>query len=306
MASIAVVDGTDVAALRLFLATVELGSVSKAAARLQMTQPSATAKLQKLERQLSTTLLERTPTGSAITPDGQRLAAACADVIAAATALVDRAEALGAERDRLTVAATRHVADHFLPGWVAGAQVIDAQLVLLELDTLRVAQAVRAGDAAIGFTEGPHPPLGLRSHVVATERLVPVVGRGHPWYGRRSAVTHPDLVGTTLVLGQPGSGSRDVVEAAFALHGRGGVGEHIPVPSVTAARLAALNGAGVAFLPRCRAHADLASGDLFALPLRELSIEQPVRVVWRGARPATRPARAFVDALTRRPVSDLG
>lgn len=292
MASIAVVDGTDVAALRLFLAAAELGSVSKAAARMQMTQPSATAKLQKLERQLGTTLLERTPTGSVVTDDGQRLAVACADVVAAATALADRAEALGAERDRLTVAATRHVADHFLPGWVAGARLSGVQVVLLELDTLRVAQAVRAGEATVGFTEGPHPPLGLRSEVVATERLVPVVGRGHPWYGRRSAIGHPELVATTLVLGQPGSGSRDVVEATFALHGQGGVGEHLAVPSVTAARLAALSDAGVAFLPGCRVHADLASGDLFALPVRDLEIEQPVRVVWRGPRPR------FVETLT--------
>jgi DNA-binding transcriptional LysR family regulator len=304
MATIAVVDGTDVAALRLFLAAVELGSVSKAAARMQMTQPSATAKLQKLERQLGATLLERTPTGSIATAEGQRLAAACADVVSAATALVDRAEALRAERDRLTVAATRHVADHFLPGWVAAAGGSGGvQLALIELDTLRVAQAVRAGEATIGFTEGPHPPLGLRSELVAAERLVPVVGRGHRWYGRRSAVSHGDLVGTTLVLGQPGSGSRDVVEASFALHGRGGVGEHVAVQSVTAARLAALNGSGVAFLPECRAHGDLASGDLYALPVRELAIEQPVRVVWRGARPATAPARAFVDALTRTPTA---
>lgn len=297
MASIAVVDGVDVAALRLFLAAVELGSVSKAAVRMQMTQPSATAKLQKLERQLGTSLLERTPTGSVVTADGARLAPACTEVLTAATALVDRAESLQAERDRLTVATTRHVADHFLPGWVTAAGVTGVELVLLELDTLRVAQAVRSGEATIGFTEGPHPPLGLRSEVVATERIMPVVGRGHPWYGRRSAVTHDDLVGTTLILGQAGSGSRDVVEAAFAEHGRGGVGEHLAVPSVSAARLAALNASGVAFLPECRAHDHLASGDLFALPVRELTIDQPVRLVWRGARPATRPARAFVDHL---------
>ncbi len=297
MASIAVVDGTDVAALRLFLAAVELGSVSKAAARMQMTQPSATAKLQKLERQLGTSLLERTPTGSVVTADGARLAPACTEVVSAATALVDRAESLRAERDRLTVAATRHVADHFLPGWVTGAGFTGVELVLLELDTLRVAQAVRSGDATIGFTEGPHPPLGLRSEVVASERIVPVVGRGHPWYGRRSSVSHDALVGTTLVLGQPGSGSRDVVEAAFAELGRGGVGEHLAVPSVSAARLAALNGSGVAFLPECRAREHLAAGDLFAVPIRELKIEQPVRLVWRGARPASRPAQAFVAGL---------
>jgi DNA-binding transcriptional LysR family regulator len=297
MASIAVVDGIDVSALRLFLNAVELGSVSKAAARMQMTQPSATAKLHKLERQLGTSLLERTPTGSVVTADGSRLAPACSEVLAAATSLVDRAESLQAERDRLTVATTRHVADHFLPGWVAAAGITGVELVVLELDTLRVAQAVRSGEATIGFTEGPHPPLGLRSEVVATERVVPVVGRGHAWYGRRSAVSHDDLVGTTLILGQAGSGSRDVVEAAFAEHGRGGVGEHLAVPSISAARLAALNGSGVAFLPQCRAHDHLASGDLFALPVRELTIDQPVRLVWRGARPATRPARTFAEHL---------
>ena len=85
--------------------------------------------------------------------------------------------------------ATRHVADHFLPGWVAAAGLDTVRLDFTEGDTLTVAQTVRAGEAAVGFTEGPGAPLGLRSEVVASEEVVPVVGPPHRWFGRRRPVT---------------------------------------------------------------------------------------------------------------------
>ncbi|MFP5488172.1 MAG: LysR family transcriptional regulator, partial [Acidimicrobiia bacterium] len=166
MASIAVVDGLDPSALRLFLAAVELGSVSKAAARMHVAQPSATAKLQKLERQLGVALLERTATGSAPTDAGTRLTTGCQDVLTAIANLVDRADSIRTEADQLTIAATRHVADHFLPMWLTS--LAGQRISVVELDTLGVARAVRGGEASVGFTEGPAAPIGLRSHVVAT------------------------------------------------------------------------------------------------------------------------------------------
>lgn len=296
MASIEVVDGIDPSALRLFLAAVELGSVSKAAARMSVAQPSATAKLQKLERQLGVALLERAPTGSAPTDAGTRLVPACNDALAAVTSLVDYAESIRAETDQLTIAATRHVADHFLPGWLHALE--GHRVSVVELDTLRVARAVRSGEAAVGFTEGPAAPIGLRSHVVAVERVVAVVGRGHPWYGRRSTVVPHELVTATTISSRPGSGTRDVVAAAFTEHGLGSSGEVIEVANASVARLTAMTGTGVAFLPECWVAPHLSTGALTTLPVREPRIELPIRVVWRGTRPASRLARRLVDELT--------
>src|SRR6476620_3644322 len=118
MASISSVDGLDVAAVRLFLDVVELGSVSKAATRHRLAQPSATSRLQKLERQLGVQLLERTPSGSRATAAGQQLAAACADFVTAAVGLVERANEVDVVEHRLVIATTRHIADHFLPAWI--------------------------------------------------------------------------------------------------------------------------------------------------------------------------------------------
>lgn len=294
----ALVDGIDISAIRLFLAAVDLGSVSKAAVRLQISQPSATAKLRKLERQLGATLLERSSSGSVPTADGVRLAPACAELLTVATSLVDRADSLDGERTVLRIAATRHVADHFLPEWVSRGVAHGVRLEMTELDTMGVAQALRSGEVMVGFVEGPHPPLGLRSAVVVSERVVAVVGRSHEWYGRSEPVPAPELMSATLVLGHPGSGTRDVVVAAFGAYEWGAVGEHVDVASASAARLAALDGTGVAFLPRCWVHDRIASGDLSVLVADDLEIEQPVRVAWRGRAPSTGTARRFVERLT--------
>jgi len=299
MASIAAVDALDVSALRLFLAVVELGSVSKAAVRHGLAQPSATAKLQKLERQLGVQLLDRSPSGSEATAAGVRLAPACAEFVAAAVALVASGEELRDEQRRLTIATTRHVADHFLPGWIAGWATPDVVIDLVEADTRSVAQSVRASEAALGFTEGPAAPLGLRSELVASEEIVAVVGHRHRWFGRRQAVSGHELASATFVVGRRGSGTLDVIEHAVASHGLSAHGERVEIAGSAAARLAAINGAGVAFLPRCRVAGDLESGLLAAITVRDIAIVQPVRAVWRGARPSERPARHLLDHLHR-------
>lgn len=299
MASIGAVDALDVSAMRLFLGVVELGSVSKAATRHGLAQPSATAKLQKLERQLGVQLLERGPSGSVATAAGMRLAPACADLVAAAVDLVTSGEELRDERRRLTIAATRHVADHFLPTWIGAWATADVLIDLVESDTRTVAHAVRAGEATLGFTEGPAAPLGLRSELVASEDIVAVVGRAHAWFGRRRAVPAAQLATTPLVVGRPGSGTLDVIEHAMASHGLSVHGDRVETAGSAAARLAAINGTGLAFLPRCRVAGDLRAGLLRAVVVERISIVQPVRIVWRGVRPSERAAQRLLDCVRR-------
>jgi DNA-binding transcriptional LysR family regulator len=298
-------DGLDLAAVRLFLSVVELGSVSKAAVRHSIAQPSATNKLQKLERQLGVSLLDRGPTGSRVTPSGLGLASACAELLASAVALGDRAAALRTDEAQLRIATTRHVAEHHLPEWIAATDHPDLRIELLEMDTLRVVQAVRSGDAALGFTEGPHAPVGLRSEVVATEELVPVVGPAHPWAGRRRSVTPSQIASTPLVLTRSGSGTRDVIEDALGTQRIDALREHIEVDTLAAARIAVASGTAVAFLPRCRVDADIDAGRLFVVPIRSLSLVQSVRVVWRGGAPSMRSARQLVEALGVRTIGRL-
>ena len=299
MASINGVDGIDASALRLFLAAIEFGSVSQAARRMNFTQPSATAKLQKLERQLGVTLLERSRVGSRPTAVGVRLAPVCAEVLESLESLMARAHAMRTERERITVAATRHVADHFLPDWLPGLDLERIHLDLVETSTRGAARSVRADAAVIGFTEGPDQPIGLGSKIVGSEVVDAVIGRGHPWWERAHPLSVEELLATTLVLPMVGSGTRHVVEAALGgeLDRAGHDVELVEVANASIARVSVLAGVGVGFLPRCWTSSLERGGSMRALELDEIRINQPVRVVWRGTRPSTAAARHLVDRL---------
>jgi DNA-binding transcriptional LysR family regulator len=58
--------------LRYFVTTVELGSVSRAAAAIPISQPALTRSLRQLEEDLGVSLLERHPRGVVPTPAGDR------------------------------------------------------------------------------------------------------------------------------------------------------------------------------------------------------------------------------------------
>ena len=84
---------TDVSdrALRVFLAVVEAGSFTAAAARLGLGQPAVSHAVARLEAALSTRLLDRSRTGVAPTAAGAELAAALAPALAAVDEAVRRA-----------------------------------------------------------------------------------------------------------------------------------------------------------------------------------------------------------------------
>ena len=244
MASIPVVDGLDVAALRLFLDVVELGSVSKAAVRHGLAQPSATAKLQKLERQLGVQLLDRSPSGSVATAAGVQLGAG----LRRGRRRRRRAgrSGRGAAATSSTASpspTTRHVADHFLPGWIAAAELDD---VRLDLDRGRHARPSPrpCGQArpSVGFTEGPAAPLGLRSEVVASRgdrpgrrAAAPLVRP--PSAGRPGATWSAATSGAAATRVRHARRRRGRAGAAYESRHRRATG--VEVASSAAARLAA-------------------------------------------------------------------
>jgi DNA-binding transcriptional LysR family regulator len=287
-------DDLDLGAIRLFLGALELGSVSKAASRAGITQPSATARLQKLERQLGSVLLERSPTGSVATDAGAVMAPACAEMLTMANRLAGIANDVRSAAARLRLAATRTVVDHVLPPWLADAPLRGVTIDLTEADTVGVARAVREGRVTVGLCDGPAAPLGLRSEIVGSVELAAVVAPDHPLgTGRTGSIRGERLAAADLVLRAPGSGTRDVIESALARHQPPVAGRRIEVSTNAAARLAAVNGSGVAIVPIALVAEDIAAGRLRRLHPVGVTFDQPVRLLWKGTRPATEPAQAL-------------
>ncbi|MFI6154209.1 LysR family transcriptional regulator [Kitasatospora sp. NPDC051170] len=291
----------ELGALELLLAVARLGSVGRAATELGVSQPTASARIKGMERQIGVPLLDRSPRGSTPTEAGRLVVEWARQVVEAAQALDAGIDALRERRDaKLRVVASLTVAEYLMPGWLlALAEVSPGTAVTLRTaNSARVAEHVLAGNADLGFIESPAIPAGLAGTAVAADSLVVVVAPGHPWARRRTPLTGPELAATPLVLREPGSGTREVLEAALAPYG-GAAPPRMELASSTALKAAAMTGAGPVCLSELVVTEELATRRLVAVPLTDgLDLRRPLRAVWPlGQRPGG-PARELLS-LTR-------
>lgn len=152
--------------------------------------------------------------------------------------------------------------------------------------------AVRAGQADLGFIEGPADLAGLSSRVVGHDTLVLLAEPGDAWARRRRPLTPQQLAGRRLTSREPGSGTRQVVEDAFR------AASVEPPPSeveltATAAVLAAVRAGGPpAFVSDRAARGEVESGRLALVATTGLDLNRAFTAVWvGGAHPPAGPVR---------------
>jgi len=178
----------DLIELETFLAVVELGSFSQAALRMHVSQPSVTARVQRLEERLQTRLLDRTTRSMAPTKDGWRLYEKATQALHELRQLVmdfDKNADRGSHR--VTVAATPMIAGTTLPRLIHAYRKIypDVRVQLLDLQYGEVIQRVRTGiaDLAVIAYDGDSDQLAFQK--LADEELLLVVPADHPLARRR-------------------------------------------------------------------------------------------------------------------------
>jgi DNA-binding transcriptional LysR family regulator len=286
----------DLIALDLLDSIAELGSLSRAASRHGMSQPAVSMRMSQLERRLGLTVLQRTPAGARLTPAGERVVALSRRVLSEAAVMMAAVQALAAEEgSHLQVAASLTVAEHLLPAWLAALhrESPDAVLAMEVANSARVLARVREGRADVGFVEGHEAPLdGMQTVAVRSDHLVVVVNPAHPWTRRRVPVTAADLAATELIVREPGSGTREVLEDA--LRGCGGLHSRLELGSTAAILAAARRGEGPAVLSALAVAEDLAAGRLAAVPTDGLSLARALRAVWPQGRPLAPLARRLL------------
>jgi DNA-binding transcriptional LysR family regulator len=272
----------DLPALGLFVDAVDLGSLSAAARRHRITQPSASQAIGRLERRLGVALLRRGPRGSRPSPEGERLAGHAREVIAALNRFAAQAEAVRAgTRGLIRVAASYTNAEYVLPTRVAefGSVRPDVAVRLTVANTDEVVAAVRAGDVELGFVEGPGTFAGLGTRRIGHDELAVVVAPDHPWAGR-DAVPGSVVAATPLLLRERESGTRRTYEAAAARAGYRVAEPYGVMTSTEALKAAVWAGLGATVVSRLAVQDELRDGRLVAVPVTGLDLGRDLRAVW--------------------------
>lgn len=285
----------DLAALDLFSTVVALGSMSRAAAAHGISQPSASARIRHLERQVGVRLLDRSPTGSVPTDAGQLVAGWAEQLLRAAEDLRVGLDALDArEAGRLRVAASFTVAEYLLPGWLEQLRRIypDQPVELHVANSTDVLAEARTGAVELGFIESPTVVDDLTTTVVGRDELVVIVAPDHPWVdaGGVDALT---LASTPLVLREATSGTREVFDLAMVAAGHRPPEPALELGSTAAIKNAVASGRLAGVLSAVAVAGDIASNRLVAIPVSDLDLGRDLRAVRR----ATAASDGLVDRL---------
>ncbi|RSN34418.1 LysR family transcriptional regulator [Amycolatopsis sp. WAC 01416] len=292
----------DLDSLRLLVLVDELGSIGQAAASLGIAQPSASKRLSTVERRLGLVLVDRTRRGSALTPDGRVIAGWAHRVLSELDGLLDGAEALRTQHEaHLRVAASMTLAEYLVPGWIGELKRLDPGLYLgLEVtNSDQAAELAREGKVDLGFVESPGALPGLSSRRVATDHLVLVVPGSHPWARKRRPVTAAELAITPLVVREPGSGTRETVDAALRKAGVGPAKPLLELGSASAVGNAVIAGAGPAVISELAIVRDVAEGRLVPVAVDGVDFGRELRAVWPAGRRLAGPAAALLSIAVR-------
>jgi DNA-binding transcriptional LysR family regulator len=286
--------------LDLLLCVERLGSLSKAARAHSMSQPSASVRIQAVERRLGLRLLERTHTGCRLTPAGQMVAQWARGVIDAAAKLAAGTAVLrDVQHGRLRVMASPTVADHLIPGWLVELRERLPRIgVEVQLHNSRdIVEQLAAGQIDLGFVEDTCGHADLAEAIVGRDELVVVVAPTHPWACRTTPVTIDELAAGSLVLHERGSGTRETIEKAL-----GGLPEehlYLQLGSTNAIKGAVAAGAGAAVLSLISIEHELRSGALVRVPTTGLHLARQLRAAWRRNYKLPAPAQLLVTIASR-------
>ena len=298
-------------ALQVLLAVDRAGSLRAAALEVGVSQQAVSARMRSIEAQVGVPLLNRSPRGSQLNQAGVLCAQWAFRVLEAAAELDAGITSLRTDRrSHLRVAASQTVAEHLMPGWLVALQARSArgpgrgtEIELTATNSEAVLSLVLSGAADVGFVEGPGIPRGLRSRVVARDRLAVVVPPTHRWARRRTPVPAAELAATALVSRESGSGTRKALADALTAHLPPGTRLAAPameLSSAGAVRAAVIAGAGPGAMSLLAVSDDLALGRLVEVHLADVDLSRRLRAVWSGAgQPPAGPVRDLVAVSSR-------
>jgi LysR family transcriptional regulator, low CO2-responsive transcriptional regulator len=277
--------------LRTLLAVIRGGSVTAAADELVVTQPSVSSALAALSRELGCDMFERSGRGIRLTASGAAFAPYAADVLG----LLDQGrqaaqEAADATARKLQIIAVTTAAESFVPPLMRlfADQHPEIELTLAVGNREDVLERVLNHSADVAISGNPPTDDRLVAEPLAANEIVCITAPDDPAVGR-GRLPASELAGRRWLLREPGSGTRTLNEQF--LTNRGLDPATLTLGSNGAIKQAARAGLGVSLLSRAAVEAELASGWLGELKLKD----GPAKRSWFVLRAAVGPVREPVE-----------
>jgi len=293
----------DLRQLEIFVKVAELGSFSRAAEALFLTQPTVSEHIRTLEDELGMRLLDRLGRGAAVTRGGALLLSYAQRMLALSREARQAMESFqGRMSGDLLIGASTIPGEYILPGVIGRfkEKFPDIAITLLIGDSQAVTDWVVEGRAEIGVVGARSTHRSVEYRELFPDDIVLIVGGAHPWQGRKQ-VTIEELRAEPLLLRERGSGTRAALESAIEAAGLdlGGfrvVGE---MGSTQAIKQAVKAGVGVSLVSSRAIEEESRTGSVWRLRVKDLRVNRAFYLATnreRSRSPLAEAFRAFVEA----------
>ncbi|MEZ5235696.1 MAG: LysR substrate-binding domain-containing protein [Acidimicrobiia bacterium] len=294
--------------LEYLVALAEHRNFGRAAAACYVSQPTLSAQIRKLERELDVALVERDQRRVLLTPAGEQVAAQAAVVLRGVDDLRHLARlAADPETATIRIGTFPTSGPYLLPHIMTTlrSRFPRLELLLAEAKTEALLQDLRSGSLDAAVLAMPVTEDGLDCSTLFDERFVLAVPEGHPLASGEDLLPLDVLGGEDLLLLDEGHCLRDqalsVCELAGAHERRG-----FRATSLETLRHMVASGTGVTLLPELavRPPVPLSEG----VVLRRFAAPEPSRTLalcWRSSSPL-RPLLGEVADVIRKAVAELG
>lgn len=290
----------DVQGLEAFWWIAKTGSFNRAAERLFLTQPSVTARIQALEKELGQQLFERRPRGVRLTDAGRALLPhaerVLQDIKRARQAVLDLQTASGGT---LSVGSALTTSAYLLPDILTKFKRAYPKVEVL-VHTGRshqVQQLVLDDTVQVGLVHAPLPSHAeIIAYPLSEEPILLVVPPDHPM-ARRTEVSLDELTQESFITTDRASGYWALVEQWWASQG---FVPHITMEldSIEAAKRMVLCGLGLTMLPYSTVKSEIELSQVVAVPLADsANLKRQNILIHRRGKIWSGTAKAFLRVL---------
>ena len=291
----------DLRRLEIFVKVAELGSFSRAAQALSLTQPTVSEHVRALEDELGVQLLDRLGRGAATTRAGHLLLGYAQRLLTLsreARQAIDQFQ--GRLSGELIIGGSTIPGEYVLPALIGQfkAKQAEISIVLLIGDSRQVTEWVEDGRVELGMVGARPGQRILEARELMADELVVVVPAEHAW-ARRQTVTLAEVQAEPMVVRERGSGSRQALEQALGDAGTSLAAFKIvgEMGSTQAIKQAVRAGVGASLISRRAVLDECRAGIVSCLTIERLDVQRAFYLVTHRDRTRSPLGLAFLAFL---------
>ncbi len=265
--------------LRIFVTVYQEESITQAAQRLGMTQPATSLAIRELESHYQTKLFERSGRGIRITEAASHLYPNAARLMSLYTEM-DQEMRNWDTVGKLRIGSSISIGSCILPSLMTRFNQKYPELdVYVKVDSSDVIeQQLLENCLDFALIEGNVHSPKIKSEIFLDDELIPVCGRFHP-LADATDVSLEELKGEHFLMREPNSGTRELAESNFAVHGF-----HIEPAWESTSTAALINavaaGLGISVLPKRMLEKQLRMHQIFSFTIKELDLTRHYYLVY--------------------------